>query len=56
MGEGAFDFCDILHILFGVGVISSRECVLATSTSLIDGADYELLMMLQGNDTSFGWH
>lgn len=44
--EGAFEFCDLSHILFVVSAISSREPAFAAFTVVGDGAVVDLLMVL----------
>lgn len=51
LGEGAFDFCKMSHILFEVGATSLKERVLGTVTPVGYGAYDDLLTMLQANVT-----
>lgn len=55
MGESDFDFCDMSHILFGVGALYSWEPVLPAVTPVRDGAVVKWSMMLSASVTFFGW-
>lgn len=56
MRESGFDFHDMSHILFEVGVASLRKPVFLTFIPVGDGAVDEMLVMLWATATHFGWH